>query len=227
MAFRKKLSVIDHFDYDIAIIQECEQPEKVLSENKNFKPRQCLWFGDNKNKGVGVFNFSEREISVIDSYSDDYSYIIPLRIGGANDVVLFAVWAMPHVKSAMSYVWQVWSALHIYKDLLDSPCVLIGDFNSNAIWDKKYREGNHSALVTFLLEHNISSLYHSQFEEDHGNETHPTFFLYKSPSRPYHMDYCFVSHSLLTPGSAIEIGKFDDWISYSDHMPLLVTNLSA
>lgn len=35
------------------------------------------------------------------------------------------------------YIAQVWLAINYYNDLLDKPSILIGDFNSNKIWDKK------------------------------------------------------------------------------------------
>jgi hypothetical protein len=41
--------------------------------------------------------------------------------------------------------------------------LLIGDFNSNAIWDDKHRRAvSHSDIVTWLAERDIVSLYHEQ-----------------------------------------------------------------
>lgn len=73
--------------------------------------------------------------------------------------------------------------------------------------------------INELSDMNIESLYHHQSGEDQGAETHPTFYLHRKESKPYHIDYFFISSNLLL-NSRIEIGIISDWISFSDHMPL-------
>ena len=54
-AFRKKYILLDSFNADILIIQECENPiESKDSEYKNWASN-FLWIGDSKNQGIGVF----------------------------------------------------------------------------------------------------------------------------------------------------------------------------
>ena len=75
----------------------------------------------------------------------------------SKEINLFGIWAMPYKSSrAKSYVGQIWRAIHYYSNCLDDDSILIGDFNSNAIWDKKrkYRckpppevaDGSHGGL---------------------------------------------------------------------------------
>jgi len=46
------------------------------------------------------------------------------------------------------YVEQVLNAVNLYDGLLDKGfSIVMGDFNSNTIWDWKNRVGNHSAVV--------------------------------------------------------------------------------
>ena len=50
-----------------------------------------------------------------------------------------------------------------------------------------------------------------------------TFFMYRHKDKPYHIDYCFVSTDLLEKIRAVDIGEYDVWTKYSDHVPLIVT----
>lgn len=61
-AFRKKSQLLDIYNPDILIIQECENPQFSTKEFKNWVGENYLWKGNNKNKGLGIFvrnsNFS-------------------------------------------------------------------------------------------------------------------------------------------------------------------------
>ena len=100
--------------------------------------------------------------------------------------------------------------------------ILIGDFNSNTIWDKKYRDRNHSNVVRRLEEKGIFSAYHLHHAQKQGNEKHPTLFMYRHKDKSYHIDYCFISEDLVNKLKSVEVDEFDDWIKYSDHVPLMV-----
>jgi exonuclease III len=100
--------------------------------------------------------------------------------------------------------------------------ILAGDFNSNTIWDKKRRESNHSNVVKRLEEKGIFSAYHLYFQQIQGQEAHPTLYLYRHQNRPYHLDYCFVSADLAPKIQSVNIGEYDFWMRYSDHVPVIV-----
>ena len=70
-----------------------------------------------------------------------------------------------------------------------------------------------------LKEIGIESVYHYQNNELQGQETTPTFYLHKKINKPYHIDYAFCSEDLLR-ASKLEVGKQEDWLSMSDHLPL-------
>jgi len=44
-----------------------------------------------------------------------------------------------------------------------------------------------------------------------------TLFLYRKKERPYHVDYIYTSIDFLKNLKILEIGKFDEWIQFSDH----------
>lgn len=229
MAFRKKWKLLKEYQPDIIIVQEAEHKEKLEIAIVDFEYDDMFWIGDNQHKGVAVIIRNGYTLELLTEYSTAYKYIIPLKIinqDKSNQINLFAVWAMPSKENrSKSYVGQVWGAINYYKELLDQPSIWIGDFNSNVFWDKE-REYNHTSVVKFLLRKNIVSLYHKQYHEEHGEETEPTFYFYKKEEKPYHLDYCFLSNTLISDNTKIEIGKYANWISNSDHMPLIVNHIN-
>ena len=121
------------------------------------------------------------------------------------------------------YITQVWKALHHYKTLIgNQQAILIGDFNSNTIWDRPRREGNHSTVVKLLESKGIYSVYHRHFNQEQGKEQHPTYYLYRHKDKPYHLDYCFASEKFIDRLVSVQIGDHD-WCVYSDHVPVIVT----
>jgi endonuclease/exonuclease/phosphatase family metal-dependent hydrolase len=99
---------------------------------------------------------------------------------------------------------------------------MVGDFNSNTIWDKKHRRGNHSSVVERLEEKGILSCYHVHHKQIQGKEKDPTFYLYKHKDKPYHIDYCFAPTEWVNRVKQLEIGDYNEWCNVSDHSPLFV-----
>jgi hypothetical protein len=71
--------------------------------------------------------------------------------------------------------------------------IVIGDFNSNTIWDRHHREHSHSQLVAKLGRFGLVSAYHTLRGELQGQEVTPTQFMYRHLAQSYHLDYAFVS----------------------------------
>jgi len=222
MAFRKKWHAIIDPALDILVVQECEHPSKFVKNQIIPNYNEFLWYGDNEHKGLGIITFNDYHVRPDESHLPEYRYIIPYKIEGPTECHLYSIWAMPHKKRSHSYVGQIWRALQHYEILEKENNILIGDFNSNAIWDRERRHGNHSDVVRILEEKAISSIYHSSTKEEHGSEQSPTLYLLKQLGRPFHMDYCFASQRLINKSTKIAIGKYQDWIHLSDHMPVWV-----
>ena len=142
---------------------------------------------------------------------------------GQVDFNLFAVWAYNPNDLDGRYIEQVRKVILYYDDILSTKqTIIIGDFNSNAIWDKKHKASNHSNVVKLLEDRKIFSLYHLYNKQIQGKEQHPTYFMYRHKNRPYHIDYCFASANLVSKLKTVEIGDFAFWKTYSDHSPLIV-----
>ena len=58
--------------------------------------------------------------------------------------------------------------------------------------------------------------------EDHGKEIIPTHYHQHNKEKPFHIDFCFLSKKLLEKITKVEVGKYEDWIKYSDHVPMII-----
>lgn len=221
MRFRDKIEEILPFSADILVIPECEAPEKWKKSNKAETINKFLWFGENLNKGIGIMTLNNNyQIDVHPSYNKDFRYIIPLIVSGDQNFILFAIWAQNTKEKYYSYIGQIYLALNYYKFLLNEPCIIIGDWNSNKIFDYIKRVGTHSEVVELLKSVGIMSAYHTYFNEEHGEETKPTHYFRKDKDKPFHIDYVFLSETILKQLSNLEVGSFEEWIKLSDHTPI-------
>ena len=126
-------------------------------------------------------------------------------------------------KANNSYVAQAYNAMCFYDKYFTGNTVIIGDFNSNAIWDnKKQRRVKHQALVRKLSNDNFSSVYHEMNDEQQGHETQPTLFFHHQKEKAYHIDYAFMHRSMFDNLADFRVGKHEEWGQKSDHMPLFL-----
>lgn len=234
-ALRNKIAAVDSLGADILVIQECENPSLSTPAFQNWAG-DYLWLGTSKNKGIGVFPKNHHKVEALQWNStfqinklqskstslawesSDLKLFLPFLIDDTYQAL--AVWTKGSNTEIFAYMGQFWKYLQIHRhDLAREKTIILGDFNSNAIWDKQDRWWNHSDVVNELTEMGIHSLYHWQYNEKHGKETAPTFYLHRKEIKPYHIDYIFLSQDLL-PKSHLVIGQREDWIAYSDHMPV-------
>ena len=210
----EKLPLLDSFDYDLAVIQECAEIENISGKQ--------FWVGDSPKQGVGVIARGEYSIEPIEGHPEVLPYFVPLRVTGPRSFLLFAVWSKNH-KNA-EYVRSVMRAIRIYYDLIkNKDSVIIGDLNTNAFWKgSRFPHENHSALVALINELNLDSCYHRFLNEAHGEETKPTFFLTWKEHKPYHLDFCIAPEAWIEEITDVIVPRFDSPWARSDHRPLLV-----
>lgn len=236
-ALRKKTQFLDNLEADILIVQECEDPDQSNGAYQKWAG-DFLWVGPSKNKGLGIF--SQQGVSLskcnwagefkVNGFKSNH----PSLQWSTSDLELFlpciadetlcilAVWTKLADSSVFGYVGQLWKYLQIHwSEIVSHKAIVLGDFNSNAIWDKPDRWWNHSAVVDELEEMGLKSLYHAQHREKQGLESTPTFYMCRNENRPYHIDYAFLPENIIKR-SQITIGEKTKWLEVSDHLPLIV-----
>jgi endonuclease/exonuclease/phosphatase family metal-dependent hydrolase len=219
-ALRNKLSALTEIPADVFVLQECENP--ALSKNAHYAEwaRNSIWIGNQKNKGLAVVAKDHISLKHLAWDGQNLESFIPCLIN--DEITMLAVWTKRANSPNFGYIGQLWKYLQLHKEKLPkSKALVVGDWNSNSCWDEWDRWWNHSDVVRELQEIGISSLYHHQYQQSQGAETQPTFYLYRKLSKPYHIDYVFLSEDLLA-SSQMEIGKPETWLALSDHMPIEV-----
>lgn len=236
-ALRKKLSEADSLDADILVVQECEDPALSTDIYKAWAG-DYLWIGESKNKGIGVFPKNGHAIrklhwqnrfciSDFQSSSNalywetsELRLFLPFSID--EKITVLAVWTKGVNNGVFGYMGQFWKYLQLHRDDLHTDrTIILGDFNSNAIWDKSDRWWNHSNVIEELKSIGFQSQYHKLTGEEQGEESTPTFFMHRNLAKPYHIDYVFSSPDIAAK-SRLGVAKPQEWISVSDHVPLVL-----
>ena len=236
-ALRKKLPDLDALQVDVLVVQECEDPQFYKGHYQDWAG-DYLWVGENKNKGIGIFPKNGSRIvklpwhgqftikGLVSAHkgtswvTSDLKLFLPFSIN--EQITVLAVWTKGGEDEAFRYVGQLWKFLQIHSRDLSGPSTMImGDLNSNAIWDKADRWWSHTGVVSELANIGITSLYHQGMQEEQGAESTPTFYMHRNLNKPYHIDYAFASADL--SASSIAVGEPSDWLHLSDHMPMVVT----
>lgn len=221
-AFRDKRQHIEQWQPDLAIVAEtirADAEQRVLGSTLT----EAVWIGGPKGKGLAVLGRRD-SFRVHPLHDDAIPLVLPVLVEGSLPILVLGVWTQGDPLLARhGYVGWLHDAVDKYSDLFQQhETVLIGDFNSNAIWDAQHRGFTHSDLVSRLSALGIVSLHHHRSGEPQGRETTPTYLHQRKPAQPFHIDYCFVSKGLVDRVTAFEIGQRNPWLAHSDHMPLFL-----
>ncbi|MEP7141940.1 MAG: hypothetical protein ABI707_03665 [Ferruginibacter sp.] len=87
-AFRKKADLILTHQPDILLVQECEDPDKLIYNPSTKKPNDFVWRGDNPNKGLGVFSFSKFRFNLL-GHNTELKTILPIAVTEDNLILLY------------------------------------------------------------------------------------------------------------------------------------------
>jgi len=219
MGLKEKHQKLLTLGANVMVIQECSQLD--IEQLSGTPEWSSSWFGKNQNKGLGVLVKAPWVIREAQALKPKWA--AKLVIDGPASIELFPVWACKSKSPAKEYIEQVHLLLDIIEQTSLSPfAIVVGDFNSNSIWDSGYRLNNHTAAVGRFRKLGLESAYHEFFGDSQGAERHPTLWFRKNKDNPYHIDYAFLSRPLLSRLRNVVVGPCGDWLSLSDHAPVLV-----
>ncbi|WP_343998353.1 endonuclease/exonuclease/phosphatase family protein [Pseudarthrobacter sulfonivorans] len=209
MGYAKKRWLVEALQPDVAVLPEVSQ-KHIAETDAPFN----AWIGSNPHKGLGVIGFTDRSYVLHDA-GRLLPWHIPFTVDGVNIVALWA-----HVRDKdLKYVRVTHEVVDRHADFLSSaPSLLIGDFNSNTIWDREHPGRNHSLLVDKLHGLGLRSVHHRTEGIAHGVEITKTYYHTKKLHFGHHIDYAFLRGASAT----LEIGRHEDWLQFSDHMPLIL-----
>jgi endonuclease/exonuclease/phosphatase family metal-dependent hydrolase len=198
----------------IVFLQEC-------------RPDETLWLnGPLVTQAVGV-----RKSVALASHDGNYQLARLRRRANRGRAVVGATVAGPVSFTALGiwsqgprYVDDVMRTLKAYDRVLRSrPAVVMGDLNSGTdLNDRRSPSKGHARLIAALADLGLVSAYHAFHKVDHGHEVHPTYRHNHKPSRPWHIDFCFVPAAWVPNLVAVELLDGKEWTARSDHLPLKV-----
>ena len=224
LALRTKWAAITEHQPDLAVL-----PEVARSDLESLVPdaNRRLWIGDNDRKGLGLVSFGDYVLERDPSFDPKYQFFLPARVTGPTNMHLLAVWSLNH-RNRGELAGQrdaTMQAVSHYRPFLGGSerVLAAGDFNHNVIWDRpRATRANFRPVLDAFDTLALTSSYHQLRAEPHGQESNHTLNWRNNPATPYHVDYCFVSKSWLTPGAALRVFAPGGGAPLSDHLALLL-----
>ena len=64
---------------DIAIVQECAEPDMLRRKAPNFSYRNCDWHGTVPSKGLAIFSFGDWSLARDSTWNVEFHHFLPER----------------------------------------------------------------------------------------------------------------------------------------------------
>ena len=222
-AFRKKNEPVLDLEPDILCVQEIEHPSRINFSQASMSPTSVIWDGEKSDKGVAVYSFNGTTIKSISNYNKIFRHVLPVSVDHDKTTFnLFNVWTKNRKKEEqhkMTYIDYVICSIPFYEFLSYENAIFCGDFNA----DKVVTTGKRfEKCIDAFKDHNLESAYYRFHSCKFSDEKHPTSYFHRNKDKPFHIDYAFCSEFFLTRLKNIEVGTYDDWVAYSDHVPVII-----
>ncbi|MDX2274223.1 MAG: hypothetical protein NW206_02135 [Hyphomonadaceae bacterium] len=201
-------------DADICIVPEVLEPQSTMLGDRY----AGHWDGEKGKRGLLIAAKKDWRLDLVKTVQRRHMVLLAAHRGGVS-VSVIGVWAM---RGPQGYVGEVIEGLDTLLPLVEGvPNVFVaGDFNASPAFDATVPI-QFAEISRRLQKCGLTSLWHERSGETFGQETSPTYHHQWKLNQPFHIDFAFVSKGLAERCRGFEIGKFDNWNSASDHMPLI------
>jgi len=220
MALRLKFDRLLSLRPDVAVVQECADS----AGPKGWRP-DCTaydWIGFNPDKGLGIFTFGGLTLTRHAGYSETYALYLPVTVAGWCSFNLLGLWAADPRKVPAGATSDPAAALQYYRSFLAAgPTVVAGDFNRLPQQMSVQRNGPGSSVVDLLAGAGLTNADFAMSDASGQPALRRTHFHQRKFSRGFVVDYIFIPASEAARLTAFDVGDPHDWITWSDHVPLV------
>jgi exodeoxyribonuclease III len=197
-------------------------PEIGRLSRSSFDMGVVGWEWQGADKGIGIASTHAPLAPIPMSNAGSFSAAATI-----NDLNVIGIWSCPAKGSTQQlYAREVLRTLTACAPILGDgrPGILAGDLNLFPTLDGDPTIESFAAVRNRLADLDYVSLYHYFFDEKFGAESRATHFHHFDADRPFHIDYCFASSSLLPRVTSVTVGTQDEWVRprLSDHVPIIV-----
>ena len=217
--FSEKFPAILEENADIYVIQECENPSIIDSNEYKDFASNYFWVGENQYYGLGIFARDDEKLELADLDDNGLRYFIPVRVN--DEFNLLGVWTNPDMGGTKTvyYPKEITKYYDNHKDsgFFNEDMIICGDFNCDVCLKGAHAK-NVNEVIEKLSEYGLTDTYHYLNNETQGEESQPTFFMYRHLDKPFHLDHVFAKKGRIDD---LQIGDGEKWIKLSDHLTLI------
>jgi hypothetical protein len=220
MALRLKFDRLLSLRPDVAVVQECADPDGA----NGWRP-DCAaydWIGFNPDKGLGIFTFGDLALTRHPGYSETYALYLPVVVSGWCHFNLLGLWTADPRKVPAGATNDPAAALQHYRSFLAAgTSIVAGDFNRLPQQMTVRRSGPSSSVVDVLAGTGLTNVDLAMSDAAGQPALRRTHFHQRKFSRGFVVDYIFIPSAEAAHLAAFEVGDPHDWITWSDHVPLV------
>lgn len=226
-ALHKKAGALMRLEPDIAIIQECADWEHLVRNKTHLPCRDHEWMGFNPNKGLAIFSFGDYCLQRYERFVEELWCYLPVHVTGPANFNVLGVWMADFRRLPAGGANNPPYAIEHYWDFLSRPpSIVAGDFNilPRGMWNRNPRRPDEPSSYELLSELGLVSAYHAVTGEAPGHESTAMHYhkRHVDQRRIIHADYTFVPAAEIARLPHCDVGKKEEWLDHSDHMPMLV-----
>lgn len=220
MGLRLKFDRLLSLRPDVAVVQECADPDGA----NPWRP-DCTaydWIGFNPDKGLGIFTFGGLTLTRHPSYSDAFALYLPVAVTGWCRFNLLGLWVADPRRIPAGATHEPFAALRYYRPFLaGSPAIVAGDFNHLPQQMSARRRGPGSSVLDVLAESGLTNADYAWSDASGQPALRRTHYHQRKLSRGFVVDYIFIPAAETARLAAFEVCGPHDWITWSDHVPLV------